>query len=191
MYIVGTTGTLLPYTYIGRQLPMYLYIILQPCSLQQFSRHRRRYACGNSSSNFMFVHFRSSCFEKNVCERARARDCITITTISHTREEHYNNIYIYVCIGMRIIIIIVRIMPTSELTYLCYNMFNTCSVISRWSGNAAVGLTRRNNGAARNPRTTVYREADHRRARACAARHVPRPGQRARRRRRLRPRRRW
>lgn len=27
-----------------------------------FSRHR--YACGNSPSNFMFVHFRSSCFEK-------------------------------------------------------------------------------------------------------------------------------
>jgi len=47
-------------------------------------------------------------------------------------------------------------MPTSELTYLWYNMFNTCSVISRWSGNAAVGLTRRNNGAARNPRTAAY-----------------------------------
>jgi len=59
----------------------------------------------------------------------------------------------YLRIGM--CIIIVRIMPTSELTYLWYNMFNTCSVISRWSGNAAVGLTRRNNGAALNPRATV------------------------------------
>lgn len=48
-----------------------------------------------------------------------------------------------------------RIMPTSELTYLWHNMFNTCSVISRWSGNAAVGLTRRNNGAARHPRAAV------------------------------------
>lgn len=66
-------------------------------------------------------------------------------------------------------------MLTSELTYLWYNMFNACSVISRWSGNAAVGLTRRNNGAARNPRTTVRVQR-----RTTAGREsVSRPGQRA------------
>lgn len=95
-------------------------------------------------------------FQKNICVSGRGRATASPSPFL-TRGKNTTILYTYVhaCIGMCIIIIIVRIMPTSELTYLWYNMFNTCSVISRWSGNAAVGLTRRNNGAARNPRTTV------------------------------------
>lgn len=58
--ILPNTAYICPFRYLFFFYFRFIFCSINVVSI--FSRDRADHACGNSSSNFMFVHFRSSCF---------------------------------------------------------------------------------------------------------------------------------